>query len=134
MLAQRKEVNERDQMEERDKRILYEDQLLDMLNSLNPEGFVVRAYSLKDLAKREDYTTLDRECMIILKNKQRELNDTLALACLRYSEQAQVRLLPFLVFLNILTKFSLVTKLLFKISHLMCKSQLKLWSPLSPII
>ena len=85
LLAKRKEEFETDQQEERDKRILYESQLPDMLDSLNPEGFVVRAYSKRDLAKREDYTVLDRECMVILKNKQRELNDTLVLATLRYS-------------------------------------------------
>ena len=68
---------------ERDKIILYEDQLLALLDALNLEGFTVRAYSLKDIAKTEDYITFDRECMKILNNKAKELSDTLVLAALR---------------------------------------------------
>ena len=58
-------------------------ELPSMLNTLNLVGFIVHAFSTKDLSGREDYISLDRECITIIKDRSRELNDTLVLATLR---------------------------------------------------
>ena len=51
---------------EKEKRIMMENELPSLLESLNPNGFIIRAYPLEeDIAKREDYITLNGECMNI---------------------------------------------------------------------
>ena len=83
--ARRKEQQVMNEKKDRDNRLCLELELPSLLNSLNPEGFVVRAFREDDLGKRDDYITLDRDCMVILKNKQKELNDTLVLATVSYN-------------------------------------------------
>jgi len=79
----RTEENARTQIEEKNRLVEIEAELPSLLNSLNPLGFIVRAFLERDLGNREDYISLDKECMIILKDKGKELNDTLVLATLR---------------------------------------------------
>ena len=76
----RREELEKVQRQEKDKQIMLEDKLPHMLEKLNFDGFIVSAIRADDLAKRDDYISLDSECMKILKNKMRELNDTFVLA------------------------------------------------------
>ena len=60
-----------------------EAELPSLLNTLNPLGFIVSAFIEGDLGNREDYISLDEECMSILNYKRKELNDTIVLATLR---------------------------------------------------
>ena len=82
--ALRKEEEVKSQEMEKYKIIMIENELPSLLKSLKPNGFIVRANPLEDITKREDYITLDGECMKILNNKPRKLNYTLVLATLRY--------------------------------------------------
>ena len=54
-----------------------------LLSTINPEGFLVSLFLSEDIGKREDYLTLDRESLCILKDKVREVNDTILLAACR---------------------------------------------------
>ena len=77
---EKKEVKEH---KTKEKLLAVEAELPSMLKSLNPEGFIVCAFSQKDLFGREDYISLDGECMKIIKDRSRELNDTIVLATIR---------------------------------------------------
>ena len=77
---EKKEMKEQKTME---KLLALEAELPSMLKSLNPKGFIVHPFSTKDLFGREDYISLDVECMKIIKDRLRELNDTIVLKTIR---------------------------------------------------
>lgn len=60
-----------------------EAELPHLLGTINPEGFLVSLFLSEDIGKREDYLTLDRESLCILKDKVREVNDTILLGACR---------------------------------------------------
>ena len=60
-----------------------EAELPHLLSTINPEGFLVSLFLSEDIGKREDYVTLDRESLCILKDKVKEVNDTILLAACR---------------------------------------------------
>lgn len=68
----------------KNKVIEIEDELPSILEPMNLKGFVVRVFNVEDYLKRDDHITLDKEAIIILKNKIRELNSSLIIALLRY--------------------------------------------------
>ena len=79
----RREEQHELQQKEKLMRIQLEDELPSLLDSLNLDGFLVRAFLKDDLLERDDYITLDKECMSRLKDKTREINDTIVLAAMR---------------------------------------------------
>lgn len=81
--AQRKEKQLAVQQKEKDMRILLEDELPSILESVSPDGFLVRAFAENDLLGRDDYITLDKESVTRLKIKSRELSDSCVLATMR---------------------------------------------------
>lgn len=82
--ALRREEEFQTQQREKDLRIVLEDELPPLLSAVNPDGFIVRAFSADDPLERDDYITLDKDSVTRLKTKSRELNDTIVLATLRY--------------------------------------------------
>ena len=53
------EKKEMKEQKTKEKLLALEAELPSMLKSLNPEGFIVRAFSPKDLSSREDYISID---------------------------------------------------------------------------
>ena len=82
--ALRKEEELLNQLRDKEMRIVLEDELPSILNSLSPEQFVVRVFSPYDQLGRDDYITLDKDSLIRMKDKSRELNDIVVLATMRY--------------------------------------------------
>lgn len=103
--ALRKEQQIEIEQKERDLRLEIEDELPMLLGSINPEGFVVRVFAEKDLLGRDDYLTLDKDSLIRMGNKSRELNDTVVLIALRYFYNL-LKVCAIIYFLH--TKFKLI--------------------------